>query len=66
MATDAFTSVTGQRLALRFELRELASERAQDGPEVLSGDELVRRFIEEFDAEEILEDDPQEGKARSG
>src|SRR5205807_1511131 len=57
VAIDALKSVTGQRLALRFELRELAPEEAQNGPELLSGDELVRRFMEEFDAEEILEED---------
>src|SRR5207248_7384234 len=53
VAIDAVRSVTGQRMALRFELRELASDEAEGGPEVLSGDELVRRFMEEFDAEEI-------------
>jgi hypothetical protein len=31
---------------------------------VLSGEELVRRFIEEFDAEELLEsDDHDQGEA---
>ena len=35
-----------------------------DGTPALSGEELVRRFMEEFDAEEILEeDDPDRGKA---
>ncbi len=57
VAIDAFKSVTGQRLALRFELRDLTAEEAGAGPEVLSGDELVRRFMEEFDAEEIFDDD---------
>jgi hypothetical protein len=56
IVTDAVKSVIGQRLALKFELRELAPEEAEAGPEVLSGDELVRRFMEEFDAEEILDD----------
>jgi hypothetical protein len=28
---------------------------------VLSGDELVRRFIEEFDAEEILDEGSEHG-----
>ena len=34
---------------------------------MLSGDELVRRFMEEFDAEEILDDrpDPNEGEAEA-
>jgi DNA polymerase-3 subunit gamma/tau len=57
VATDALKSITGQRLALRYELRELEPEAADAGSEVLSGDELVRRFIEEFDAEEILDED---------
>jgi hypothetical protein len=59
MVIDAFRSITGQRLALRFELRELAPDEAERGPETLSGDELVRRFMEEFDAEEILDDDSE-------
>ena len=61
-AAEALRAVTGRRLAIRYEL----SEAADDEEPALSGEELVRRFIEEFDAEEILEDDPQEGKARSG
>jgi DNA polymerase-3 subunit gamma/tau len=70
VAVEALKSITGQRLALRFELRELAPEDAPAGPEVLSGDELVRRFMEEFDAEEILDDgsqhsDPKEKEAEA-
>jgi hypothetical protein len=61
VAIDAFKSVTGERLALRFELRELAADEAGPGTEVLSGDELVRRFMEEFDAEEILDDGSEHG-----
>jgi hypothetical protein len=57
VAIDAVKSVTGQRLALKFELRKLDADDAASGPEVLSGDELVRRFMEEFDAEEIFDDD---------
>jgi hypothetical protein len=30
---------------------------------MLSGEELVRRFLEEFDAEEIPKDDPDQGEA---
>jgi DNA polymerase-3 subunit gamma/tau len=61
VAIDALKSITGQRLALCFELRELAPDEAPEGPEVLSGDELVRRFMEEFDAEEILDDGSEHG-----
>ena len=56
--------MTGRRLALRYELRD--DERATPaGAPALTGEELVRRFMEEFDAEELLDDDPDEGEARS-
>ena len=61
VAVEALKTVTGRKLALRFELRELAPDAAQNGPQVLSGEELVRRFMEEFDAEEILEEDSPQG-----
>jgi hypothetical protein len=66
VAADAFRTVTGQRLALRYELRHadaLTPEPAT--PPVLSGEELVRRFLEEFDAEELHEDDSDQPKAAS-
>jgi DNA polymerase-3 subunit gamma/tau len=58
-AAEAVRAITGTRVALRYELQDL--EQA-DGPVELSGEELVRRFIEEFDAEEILDErsDPSE------
>ena len=52
--------MTGQRLALRYELRD--DEEEPEGEAVLSGEELVQRFMEEFDAEEVLEDDSDEGE----
>jgi DNA polymerase III subunit gamma/tau len=61
VAGEALRAVTGQTLALRYELRD----DQDDGPAsdtVLSGEELVQRFMEEFDAEEVLEDDPDEGE----
>ncbi len=61
VAGEALQAVTGQRLALRYELSD--DEPEQEGEAVLSGEELVRRFMEEFDAEEVLEDDPDEGEA---
>ena len=61
-AGEAFQAVTGQRLVLRYELRE-ADEAPGEDP-VLSGEELVRRFMEEFDAEEVLEDEPNEGEVK--
>ncbi len=52
---EAVRSVTGATLALRYELSELdaAPAQAHAGEPGLTGEELVRRFIEEFDAEEV-------------
>jgi DNA polymerase-3 subunit gamma/tau len=52
-ATEAMSAVTGRRLTLCYELRELEDAGPASGAGGLSGDELVRRFMEEFDAEEI-------------
>ena len=38
---------------------------AGDNGPVLSGEELVKRFLEEFDAEEIFDEDPNHEKANS-
>ncbi len=55
-AMDALRTVTGCRPTLTY---ELAANREPDGPgEALSTEELVRRFMEEFNAEEILDDEP--------
>jgi len=53
MVADAVRTLSGRRLVPRYELREL--EVAE--PERLSDEGLVRRFMEEFNAEEILEDE---------
>ncbi|MDQ6822692.1 MAG: DNA polymerase III subunit gamma/tau [Actinomycetota bacterium] len=53
----ALESASGQRLMLRYELREADEHGSDQEPAPLSGEELVRRFLEEFDAEEIFEDD---------
>ena len=65
VAADAFRTVTGRSLALRFELRDLdePDEEASREP-TLSGEELVRRFMEEFDAEEIHDDDDHQREAQ--
>ncbi len=55
---EAVGSVIGHRLALRYELRDGQEEQQPDG-EVLSGEELVRRFMEEFDAEELPDNDEE-------
>jgi DNA polymerase-3 subunit gamma/tau len=58
MAAEAFRSVTGQALRLRYELSDEDPAEAQPDAPALSGEELVRRFVEEFDAEE-LESEPK-------
>jgi DNA polymerase-3 subunit gamma/tau len=62
VAGDALQAVTGKRLVLRYELSDAKDEPA--GDPVLSGEELVRRFMEEFDAEEVFEDEPNEGEVK--
>jgi DNA polymerase-3 subunit gamma/tau len=57
-AAEAFRSVTGQALRLRYELSDEDPAQAQPDAPLLSGEELVRRFVEEFDAEE-LESEPE-------
>jgi DNA polymerase-3 subunit gamma/tau len=57
VAGEALQAVTGQRLVLRYELRDAEDEQSS-ADQVLSGEELVRRFMEEFDAEEVFEDEP--------
>jgi DNA polymerase III subunit gamma/tau len=59
VTADALRSVIGTTLALRYELREEAQTPA---PEVdgLSQEELVKRLVEEFDAQEVLDDADQE------
>ncbi len=56
---EAVRSVTGATLALRYELRE-EGPVGPDEQSGLTGEELVRRFMEEFDAEEVLDDTSQE------
>jgi len=53
---DALRGLAGSSLRVVFELREL-EERSEAQPP--SEDELVARFKTEFDAEEIVPDDPQ-------
>ena len=57
MAMEAVQTVTGQRMQLTYELRENGEPAESSLGASLSGEELVRRFLEEFDAEEILDDD---------
>ncbi len=59
-AADAVRSVTGASLKLCYELRDDAPAPPDDEPTALTGEELVRRFVEEFDAQEVLDDPNQE------
>jgi DNA polymerase-3 subunit gamma/tau len=60
-AAEAVRNVTGASLALRYELAEALSEAERAEPEFalapMGDDELVRKFVDEFGAEEILQDD---------
>jgi DNA polymerase-3 subunit gamma/tau len=53
---EALRSVTGTALALRYELRDEGPVPAAEDEPSVTGEELVRRFVEEFDAEEVLDD----------
>jgi hypothetical protein len=62
-AAEALRNITGQSLILRFELGEApaatngADHEAPDP--VVSDDDLVRRIVEEFNAEELEHTDPE-------
>ncbi|MCU0314680.1 MAG: hypothetical protein MUC84_11555 [Solirubrobacteraceae bacterium] len=49
---EALQALTGVRLRLAYELRDLGGVPA--GPPPLAGEELVARIVQEFDAEEIV------------
>jgi hypothetical protein len=51
--SEALGELTGRRLRLSYELREELEGQARGGPARGSGEELVRRLMEEFDAEEL-------------
>ncbi len=64
LASDVWRGVSGCPLALRYELGEDdGSGRVEPA---LSGEELVRRFIEEFDAEELPAQDDSEQREETG
>jgi DNA polymerase III subunit gamma/tau len=64
VAETALRGVCGKPLRICFELRELAEE-AGEAAQPPSEDEIVARFVAEFDAEEIVPDpdDPERGEA---
>jgi DNA polymerase-3 subunit gamma/tau len=62
VTADALRTVLGRSLALRYELRD-PEDPAPAGtpfapPPGLSQEELVRRLVEEFDAQEVLDENP--------
>jgi DNA polymerase-3 subunit gamma/tau len=59
--TAALRDVTGRRWRLSYELHDELAGAAGEGPGALSEEEWLKRFIEEFDAEEL----PSEDAARA-
>jgi len=53
IVAEALRSLTGARWRLSYELREVPDARGAEEAGERSEEELLRRFIEEFDAEEI-------------
>ncbi len=60
---EALRSLAPGRWRLSYELRDVPGGEGDDGGEELTEDELVRRFIEEFDAEEVPSDWLPDGQA---
>jgi DNA polymerase III subunit gamma/tau len=56
---EALRAVVGTPLVLRYELRD-EPEPAETPAEPISHEDLVKRLVEEFDAQEVLDDDDQE------
>jgi DNA polymerase-3 subunit gamma/tau len=64
LAAEVWRGVSGCSLALRYELGD--NDEHEDGAPALSGEELVRRFIEEFDAEELPSEEDSEQREEAG
>jgi DNA polymerase III subunit gamma/tau len=56
---EALRSVTGSTLVLRYELRDEEELPEPDEAGGLSHEELVKRLVEEFDAQEVPDDDEE-------
>jgi DNA polymerase III subunit gamma/tau len=54
--TAALRDVTGRRWRLSYELHDMLAGAEGEGPGALSEEEWLKRFIEEFDAEELPTD----------
>jgi hypothetical protein len=57
---EALRAVVGTPLVLRYELRDEPEPAAEADAPAVSHEELVKRLVEEFDAQEVLDDDDQE------
>ena len=62
---SALRGLAGRQIRVQYELRELGPEAAEAVAPPPSEDEIVARFVTEFDAEEIVPDpdDEKEGEA---
>ena len=56
---EALRAVVGTPLVLRYELRDEPEPTAEGEPSPISHEELVKRLVEEFDAQEVLDDDQE-------
>jgi hypothetical protein len=65
IVSEALRQVTGGRWRLSYELLEADAEPAS-GAEAPTEEEWVRRFMEEFDAEELLSDQEPGGGGATG
>jgi DNA polymerase-3 subunit gamma/tau len=65
IVSEALRQVTGGRWRLSYELLEADAELASGG-EAPTEEEWVRRFMEEFDAEELLSDQEPGGRGATG
>ena len=58
VVAEAVRSLAGAPLRPRYELREAGEEPlSADAPPEVSDEELVERFVAEFDAEELVDDE---------
>ncbi len=56
---EALRTICGTMLALRYELRDEDALPEPEAVGALSHEELVARLVEEFDAQEVLDDDEE-------
>jgi hypothetical protein len=59
VVADAIREIGGHPVTVRYEIREEDEELAAGAPQTISEEDLVARLRTEFDAEEIVPDDPE-------